>query len=146
MVGKKGMSPIIATILLIAFAVALGAMIMTWGSTIVAGDQLANVCEQAKIEMRGQLCYKNGNVKIDVKNSGTETIQSLILEIKGEEYDQQYELKQKLDPQGAMSQEVPASRTTNPVVLLIPKVKLDEENQACPQPAFNKSGLPPCVQ
>ena len=29
--NKKGVSPLIATILLIAFAVALGAVVMSWG-------------------------------------------------------------------------------------------------------------------
>ncbi len=33
--NKRGISPIIATILLIAFAVAIGAMIMSWTSDIV---------------------------------------------------------------------------------------------------------------
>ncbi|MBU0666162.1 MAG: archaellin/type IV pilin N-terminal domain-containing protein [Nanoarchaeota archaeon] len=38
--NKRGMSPIIATILLIAFAVAIGAMIMNWSSGI--GDEEAD--------------------------------------------------------------------------------------------------------
>ena len=33
--NKRGLSPIIATVLLIAFAVAIGAMIMSWTSEIV---------------------------------------------------------------------------------------------------------------
>ena len=31
--GKKGVSPLIATVLLIAFAVALGAVVMNWGQS-----------------------------------------------------------------------------------------------------------------
>ncbi len=33
--NKRGLSPIIATVLLIAFAVAIGAMIMSWTSDVV---------------------------------------------------------------------------------------------------------------
>ncbi|MFH1589726.1 MAG: archaellin/type IV pilin N-terminal domain-containing protein [archaeon] len=36
--NKRGISPIIATILLIAFAVAIGAMIMSWTTNAVTTD------------------------------------------------------------------------------------------------------------
>jgi flagellin-like protein len=36
--NKRGMSPIIATILLIAFAVAIGAMIMNWSAGITEDE------------------------------------------------------------------------------------------------------------
>src|SRR3989338_5811436 len=34
-ISKKAVSPLIATVLLMAFAVALGAIVMTWGKTYV---------------------------------------------------------------------------------------------------------------
>ena len=37
--NKKGVSPIIATVLLIAFAVALGALVMNWGRTYIEDTQ-----------------------------------------------------------------------------------------------------------
>lgn len=35
--SKKGLSPLIATVLLIAFAVALGVMVMNWGKSAAEG-------------------------------------------------------------------------------------------------------------
>ena len=45
-ISKKGVSPIIATVLLIAFAVSLGSVIMTWGlnfRNIKSGDDCSRV-------------------------------------------------------------------------------------------------------
>jgi len=36
--GRRGISPLIATVLLIAFAVALGAVVMNFGRTLVGGE------------------------------------------------------------------------------------------------------------
>jgi len=46
--NKRGLSPIIATVLLIAFAVAIGAMIMSWTSDIV---KKAPSCEDVPVEI-----------------------------------------------------------------------------------------------
>jgi flagellin-like protein len=35
---KKGVSPLIATVILIAFSVALGAIIVTWGNNLISGQ------------------------------------------------------------------------------------------------------------
>jgi len=47
--NKKGVSPLIATVLLIAFAVALGAVIMNWGRGFVQ-DRTAEVEKTTEIE------------------------------------------------------------------------------------------------
>ena len=46
---KKGMSPLVATVLLIAFAVALGAVVLNWGEEFVqeataVGGEFAGAC------------------------------------------------------------------------------------------------------
>lgn len=85
--NKKGVSPIIATVLLIAFAIALGAIVMNWGKGFVeetAKDtqNKANLelsCEQQlelNIKTIGQtpkLCYNTTGQYIEVmlENRGT---------------------------------------------------------------------------
>ena len=56
MFNKRGMSPIVATVLLIAFAVALGAMVMSLGDKIT-GDEVT--CENVEITL-DNLCNRNG--------------------------------------------------------------------------------------
>ncbi len=84
MLGKKGMSPLIVTILLIALAVALGAMIMNWTSDVAASVP-GGSCDDTVIEPQsafgGELiCFdeEEGVIRLVVKNSGRSTLNSLV--------------------------------------------------------------------
>ncbi len=100
--GKKGVSPLIATVLLIAFAVALGAVIMNWGKGFVQ-DRTADIDRNTKIETgcaldvafrvadrRGtpQLCYAGsgtqGYIEFTLENNGKKDIKKVALVIEGE--------------------------------------------------------------
>jgi flagellin-like protein len=62
--SKKAMSPLIATVLLIAFAVALGALIINWSSSIVSTE-----C-QFSLELNSKSTCINGNiVKLGIINN-----------------------------------------------------------------------------
>ncbi|MGM5484402.1 MAG: archaellin/type IV pilin N-terminal domain-containing protein [Nanobdellota archaeon] len=76
---KKAVSPLIATVLLIAFAVALGAVVMNWGRTYLSEDHgAAGSCSGVDLVMDSmgsnkEACYeKDGgfSVKLFVHNSG----------------------------------------------------------------------------
>jgi flagellin-like protein len=86
--GKKAVSPLIATVLLIAFSVALGAVVMNWGRTFV-GEQTKKVDTDSEIVMkcsvdillqyveinsREQVCLESGtgNLRIIVQNLGSQ--------------------------------------------------------------------------
>lgn len=83
--SKKGISPLIATVLLIAFAVSIGTLIMNIGKDVIAniGD-----CNEVKLEVqtvngKPLFCYDPGNKKINmmVKNTGSVDIKYLKLGI-----------------------------------------------------------------
>ena len=81
---KKGMSPLIATVLLIGFAVALAALVMTWGLDFIKG-QTGNVdtsTDQA-LKCVNQLDFKLevdcGSDRVAVDNRGSIDITSLTL-------------------------------------------------------------------
>ncbi|MBR9676511.1 hypothetical protein GOV04_00025 [Candidatus Woesearchaeota archaeon] len=90
--NKKGVSPLIATVLLIAFAVALGAIVMNWGRTYVE-EQTDNAQELSdqkttcsfdvnikilEISNQKKLCYNStaGTLDLTVDNRGRKTIES----------------------------------------------------------------------
>ena len=95
---KKGVSPLIATVLLIAFAVALGAVVMNWGKSYVE-EQTKHAEEKSNLELRcemdielaikqirgdPQLCYTNGTttkINFMLENRGTENIEAIQLTI-----------------------------------------------------------------
>lgn len=100
--GKRGVSPLIATVLLIAFAVALGAVVMNWGKSYVE-DQAEHAGTKSSTEIkcqididlevkeiRGQpkICYNNGtgnsSLVVMLENQGSETIESVRMVLIGE--------------------------------------------------------------
>lgn len=69
---RKGVSPLIATVLLIAFAVALGAVVMNWGRTYLseAGGACGNI--EFEVQSMGQgkgACYDD-KLHVFVQNNG----------------------------------------------------------------------------
>lgn len=99
--SKRGVSPLIATVLLIAFAVALGAVIMNWGRGFVQ-ERTADVEKTTKIETgcaldvqlkvseisgTPQLCYGGsgtaGQINFTLDNQGKKDIKALGIVVGG---------------------------------------------------------------
>jgi flagellin-like protein len=83
--GRRGISPLIATVLLIAFAVSIGTMIMNAGKDVLpsAGD-----CSETKLEVqmfseKPVFCYDIANNKINVmiKNTGSTDVNRLKMRV-----------------------------------------------------------------
>jgi len=98
--SKRAVSPLIATVLLIAFAVALGAVVMNWGKTYVetTAEQVGQKsstdinCEMntdLTLKMlRGdpQICYNNGSnmiINFMLENKGSIDIEKLQMTVIG---------------------------------------------------------------
>ena len=64
MLHRKGMSPLIATILLMAFAVALGGMIMNWS----IDQKSVGDCNTVKVDV-AKLCIQDNNIVLSVRNN-----------------------------------------------------------------------------
>jgi flagellin-like protein len=73
--GRKGMSPLIATVLLMAFAVALGGMIMNWGASRPVLD-----CTSVSLDII-QFCHDDTAVNIHARNTGDQIIAGLAFKI-----------------------------------------------------------------
>ena len=84
---KKGVSPLIATVLLMAFAVALGALVMTWGKSYVT-EETATIERSEKqltcsFEVSGEVlrspqpCFQAGSTRFIFKNGGISSLDGL---------------------------------------------------------------------
>jgi len=97
--GKKAVSPLIATVLLIAFAVALGAVVMNWGRSYVEttaeyaerGSDIQILCSRdinLKVvdKVDNSLCYNDTEDEISaiLENAGTIDIEGLQVTVIGE--------------------------------------------------------------
>lgn len=102
--NKKAVSPLIATVLLIAFAVALGAVVMNWGKGYIEGQTLEaeekssaeTMCsidvdlELVKIGGEKKICYtsanstQNASLDFMLENRGTIDIEGIALSVIGD--------------------------------------------------------------
>jgi len=103
--NKKGVSPMIATILLIAFAVALGAVVMSWGRNVDLSveTQTSEKCARVSISVEKvdgvpQVFYggtgKDGYIKFIIENNGNEDIEGIIVWVIGEKNTNTIDLEQ----------------------------------------------------
>ncbi len=91
MLAKKGVSPLVATILLIAFAVALGAVVMNWGRAQVEelGIEKGECASDIKLKLlrNSPICYKqagsNSYVEFTVENNALKEASGLRIWIIG---------------------------------------------------------------
>jgi flagellin-like protein len=82
--GRRGISPLIATVLLIAFAVSIGTMIMNWGKDVAAvGDCSETQLQVQMINDKPLFCYDtlNNKVNVMVKNIGSTDIDRLRMRV-----------------------------------------------------------------
>lgn len=82
--GRRGISPLIATVLLIAFAVSIGTMIMNWGKdAVAAGDCTETKLDVQIINDKPLFCYDtlNNKVNVMVKNTGSTDIKMLKMRV-----------------------------------------------------------------
>jgi flagellin-like protein len=94
---KRGVSPLIATVLLIAFAVALGAVVMNWGRTYVeetatyakSKSETEVKCsmdvriKEVKVGQTIKVCYNDtgGFVDFVISNYGRKAVEKLIVHV-----------------------------------------------------------------
>lgn len=92
--SKRGMSPLIATVLLIAFAVALGTMIMNWSKGAEGNPDLeVAACEGVSITTEFGACYSGNQVSFSLENDGAKKIDAIRIIIRTPSAD--YDLKVK---------------------------------------------------
>ena len=89
--NKRGVSPLVATVLLIAFAVALGAVVMNWGKQQVDTHmEELEICKDVSINWysldgKEQICYTESKLKFTVENGVVADVNDLKLIIVGAE-------------------------------------------------------------
>ncbi|MBW3017302.1 hypothetical protein KY316_02930, partial [Candidatus Woesearchaeota archaeon] len=94
MMNKKAVSPLIATVLLIAFAVALGAIVMNWGESFVRETQeTAEEASEGRLDCTLAVDFEiinaryqesdgdNANVTILVRNAGDQEIAEFVAQV-----------------------------------------------------------------
>lgn len=168
--NKKGVSPLIATVLLIAFTVALGAVVMNWGRTYV--EETAEFSRQKstteikcstdvkldfiKIKDTEMVCFNEtttGVLNFTIENSGTAEIFNLQVNIIGDlninitEINlENNSIKRAQIYRGSVSYPISGTDDVGTIqqVRIIPSTKIEGVILACPSNALIKEDLRPC--
>ncbi|MBS3102567.1 hypothetical protein J4458_03900 [Candidatus Woesearchaeota archaeon] len=154
---KRGVSPLIATVLLVSFAIALGAVVMNWGRNIDLSNP-DDKCSGVEIKVRKtnhEVCFGGSGDKAHINfildNTGTVNIEGLgiwIVGTKGTKFNDFNNLKIKkgelldikdnsipydFDVYGGIKQ-----------VQFIPKIKIQDAIDICPKNAIKAEKIDVC--
>ena len=158
--NKKGVSPLIATILLIAFAVALGAVVMSWGKNVESSgaDLLLSTEKCANVNLKvenvndiPQIFYggtgSEGFVKFTIANIGSYDVDQLIVWVIGEKDTNIIEVEQSSIKVGyPLIKEIQHDFNKYGSVKklkFVPKIKIDELYVTCAKNALEEEKISP---
>src|SRR3989344_9484 len=155
--SKKGVSPLIATILLIAFAVALGSVVMNWGLNLNLGKS-DDKCGEISIKVREfsgyHACFggsgQEGYINFILDNTGSSDVNGLTILMVGEKGTRLFELDSTI---GKNSLYDKTDKTVGydfstygsiKKVQFIPKVKSGQETEVCTRSAVEADKIGIC--
>lgn len=140
---KKGVSPLIATVLLIAFAVSLGAVIMN------LGINLASPCDSAQIkffENRGEpkVCYnaQTNTIEVTITNIGAD-IKGFRVSAVGDVASEQ-DFLDELTADSTKVGRVSHTGTRVDVVTVFPIIVQGSEFSVCRESQITVDSIPSC--
>lgn len=84
--NKKGIAPVISTIVLLLFATGLGIVVMNWGAQVSSAKEQTTESSINFIEINGEkdVCIKEGVIYFTLENSGETNIESLKISFIGD--------------------------------------------------------------
>lgn len=156
--SKKGVSPLIATILLIAFAVALGSVVMNWGLSLELGKS-PDKCRNVEIKIRNidiaEVCFggfgQNGYINFIIDNTGDTEISGLAIWILGDKGTRLFDLDNILIKEGSLYDKKDKEVTYDFTVFgnikqvqFIPKIKSEQAADICPKNAIKVEKIGIC--
>ncbi len=141
--SKRAMSPLVATVLLIAFAVALGAMIMNWSDSVTALG--SPDCSGINLIINPYICYAQNLLRISVQNTG-ETVEALTfraVDVNNNEVE--FKHNARVVSGEVFSKDYPFQMSAMTKVEVIPSIIYQEKVTKCDRPALKVENLENCA-
>ena len=157
--SKKGVSPLIATILLIAFAVALGSVVMNWGLNLDLGSQ-GDRCRNVEIKIRNidgsEVCFggvgANSYINFIIDNTGSTDLSGLAIWMIGDKGAKLFDIDGIALKKGSLFEKkdksVPYDLSAYgniKQVQFIPKIKTDQSADICSKNSIKAEKIGTCA-
>ncbi|MBW2980439.1 hypothetical protein KY360_03420 [Candidatus Woesearchaeota archaeon] len=146
--NKKGISPLISTLLLIFFAIALGLVVMSWGKAAQIEEHEAATCEDVSLDIvkvgeEPQLCYIDGKLKYTVENAGSAYIDGIKLFIIADEIEK-IEQDNYILPADIVNLETAYQKTPIKKVKITPRITVEGNKEFCPKKGVEIDNIKLC--
>jgi len=111
--NKKAISPVVSTVIMLGFAIALGIIVIGWGEEIEQKTYLD--CDKVRIELviidnEPVLCYNNEGLDFMIENRGSIDIKGFKLNIIGDKDISKVEIEQSIKIGDVVKMTVPYDR------------------------------------
>lgn len=141
--NKKGISPLISTVILLVFATGLGLVVMNWSKAIEVEELPTCNAELAIVYIDGvpQLCKEENTVKVMLENNGLEVITGVKISIIDEIGVINDEVNETIGIAEIRQLDIDSSRP----VSFIRKIKITPKSQIyCPNKAVEIESIRDC--
>lgn len=154
--NKRGMSPLVATIILILFAVVLGVIILNWGrAQIVKSAKCPINCDMNIVYLNGkpQICYAGqgdtGYIEFYLENGVNIDVAGVLLRIIGDKDLYQTEVTDKIERGYTLKKTIPYNFNLFgkiEQIRIVPKINTypGEPPLICQEQALTVANLNPC--
>ncbi len=142
MFDKRGIAPLIATLLLISFAVSLGVVVMNFGRAQVELQAQCPVdigLKLAEISGKRQICHDGKDLSFTVENGVNIKVTGLMINVIGSKKAETKELVAEIPKAGTYVGSIPYNKAVSGdirQVKIIPKIKLSAEEDICVEKAL----------
>ena len=145
--SKKGMSPLIATVLVIAFAVAIGVMILNWTSDIskTTTTSPTDYCDGVSLSVNSVVCYDGSSIVLHAKNTGTKKFDGVMIKSSTPNGDLDFKIKDSaMIARESIDKTVPFTGNEGVSIQIVPFINVDGSAVACLPGAYSQDDLPLC--
>lgn len=147
--GKRGIAPVISTILLLMFASALGIIVMSWGRTAtVAADKPD--CSQTSLNIieynnKKQICYTDNKLYFTLENNGQIEISGFKVIVISMYDIKQIDLNKNMNVADIIREEI-AYESTEKIqkIKFVPKIYIENKQELCPNNGLETENIAGC--
>ncbi len=150
MMQKRAMSPLLSTIILIGFAIALGGVVMSWGKAGYTAEKQVMECEQTSLslvsygENKG-ICSRDGILYFTMQNNGEMDLEGIKVSILGTNDIYSGVIDRKIDVADIVKLDIGYDDVGKiEKIIFVPKFNDLEEGQLCPKNGFSIEDVGEC--